>query len=117
MKVGRESQWTIGTNAPIQGRRRQCAGINSTPLGHYIYDGVSAALTLVGRPITVPRTAAIYVDFPPSRAIHDATMVVPKIAICSIGLGRASAGHSLDTKLRAARAAGFDGLEVLCSEM
>ncbi|KAI5478875.1 hypothetical protein MNV49_004509 [Pseudohyphozyma bogoriensis] len=39
-------------------------------------------------------------------------MVLPKIAIASINVGRAAGGHSIETKIKAAANAGFDGLEL-----
>jgi sugar phosphate isomerase/epimerase len=35
-----------------------------------------------------------------------------KIAVPTLSLGRAGAGHSLETKLKAAADAGFEGVEV-----
>lgn len=39
-------------------------------------------------------------------------MPLPKIAIASLNLGRASAGHKLRAKFEAAATAGFEGIEV-----
>ncbi|KAM0755372.1 xylose isomerase-like protein [Meredithblackwellia eburnea MCA 4105] len=40
-------------------------------------------------------------------------MVLPKIAICSIALGRAPAGHKLPFKLKVAKQVGYEGIELV----